>query len=687
MKKSLIAGALACAFQPVFAEELPIFDLGTLVVTPQRFSAPRDQTPASISVITREEIQNSPFTTVPDLLARQAGISVQDLYGNNAANSSIDLRGFGAAAKQNTLILLDGKRISDIDLSVVQWASIPMDSIDRIEIVRGSGAVLYGEGATNGVINIVTRKPAGNGTQGTVSLAAGSFDTTDARARLSYRAGAFGLSVAANDYRSDGYRQNNRDVQQNLLTDLHLDSGIGEWSLRLGADRQDLRLPGARRIQPSSGLNEYANPTGAQTPLDWASRDGNNVALGWNNKLGNSELSAELAYRTKNQKSYFDFEGFPDYRDVNLSVLSFTPRAKFAHRGQGGGNELIVGIDFHHWDYDLKKSNAPGNIGAPINHVTAKQDTLGWYAQDQLTLGQNTMVSFGARIETLNINANDIYDANAPGGGSGSAAPAGSQHARQTALDLGIRQRLSPQLSAFAKLGRSYRFANVDETYESDASYNNSFQFLRPQWALDRQLGMEYQQGATHARIALFHTDVKDEIHLDPYSTGIGNTNLPPSRRYGLELDGGFKPAEQWKIDANYAYNVGKFKSGTVTRSSTVVSIAGKNVPLVARHKLNLSTVWTPDKFTTLALSASYTAKQYMDNDEPNDLGVKIPAYTVVDAKLTRKFGPLTAGFAINNLLDEKYYTYAVRSNFTLDRYAVYPLPGRTYRAELSYAF
>ena len=68
-----------------------------------------------------------------------------------------------------------------------------------------------------------------------------------------------------------------------------------------------------------------------------------------------------------------------------------------------------------------------------------------------------------------------------------------------------------------------------------------------------------------------------------------------------------------------------------------------------------------------------------MDNDEPNTLGTKIPAYTVVDLKATRDFGKVRIGFSVNNLFDEKYYTYAVRSQFTRDRYAVYPLPGRTF--------
>ena len=76
-----------------------------------------------------------------------------------------------------------------------------------------------------------------------------------------------------------------------------------------------------------------------------------------------------------------------------------------------------------------------------------------------------------------------------------------------------------------------------------------------------------------------------------------------------------------------------------------------------------------------------------MDNDEGNTLGVKIPAYTVIDAKLAYRNGPWRAGVALNNLFGQKYYNYAVRSQFVADRYNVYPLPGRNATINVAYEF
>ena len=130
-----------------------------VVVTAGRLPEEVRLLPASVSVITQGDIARSAARTLPELISGEVGFTTKDFYGNNAASTSLDLRGFGVTGPQNTLILLDGRRVSDFDLSGVHWAAIPLASIERVEIVRGSGAVLYGDGASAGVVNIVTRSP------------------------------------------------------------------------------------------------------------------------------------------------------------------------------------------------------------------------------------------------------------------------------------------------------------------------------------------------------------------------------------------------------------------------------------------------------------------------------------------------------------------------------------------------
>lgn len=117
-----------------FAADIPVVRTEPVVVTATRFEERFSDRPVNLTVITAEDIRSSPTKTVPDLLSEQAGIIVRDLFGNNASNATVDLRGFGVTGTQNTLILVDGRRVVDIDLSGVQWSAVPLSAIARIEI-------------------------------------------------------------------------------------------------------------------------------------------------------------------------------------------------------------------------------------------------------------------------------------------------------------------------------------------------------------------------------------------------------------------------------------------------------------------------------------------------------------------------------------------------------------------------
>src|SRR5258705_13212720 len=111
------------------------------------------------TVITAEEIAHSPAQTLQEIIAETPGVQLTSLFGGvNGAKTSVDLRGFGAFATSNTLVLINGRRLNDVDMAGVDFSTIPRDSIGRIEITRGnSGAVLYGDNAIGGVINIVLK--------------------------------------------------------------------------------------------------------------------------------------------------------------------------------------------------------------------------------------------------------------------------------------------------------------------------------------------------------------------------------------------------------------------------------------------------------------------------------------------------------------------------------------------------
>jgi len=154
-KIAVVCGALLSLSitQAAFAQSNP----STLIVTGTRFEENLNQVPANVKVITRDEIANSTSNNIPDVLSQIGGLNVRSLNpGQLNLDATVDMGGYGATANSTTLILIDGQRINPIDSLPVSWGSIPLDSIERIEILQGGASVQYGNGAVGGVINIIT---------------------------------------------------------------------------------------------------------------------------------------------------------------------------------------------------------------------------------------------------------------------------------------------------------------------------------------------------------------------------------------------------------------------------------------------------------------------------------------------------------------------------------------------------
>jgi iron complex outermembrane receptor protein len=543
--------------------------------------------------------------------------------------------------------------------------------------------VLHGAGAVAGVVNIITRSPLEQSDLAVGKVQLGSFNTRDVQLSGNLAGETAGLRIAADHYRSDGWRDNNESRQRSLNGDARWQHELGELVFKFGGASQTTRLPGPRTVEPDAGIDEVtSDPEGTNTPFDWAKRKGYQAGLSNRFEFGRNELMLDLDYRNKQQQAYFDFGGFPEYKDADLDMWSLSPRVRLPFEAGGIAHSLILGADFQRWDYRLLTSNAPANIGTPINRVTAEQNSAGLYARDEMQLGSATKLSLGGRYEWFEIDADDRFDATAPGGLFGSGAQPGSQDEAQYAWELGLNHRLDPQHALFARLARSFRFATVDEVYGFSPGFLHEFQFLKPQTSQDAQIGWEWGSGRSRLRTAAYYMRVRDEIHLDIYSAGVGNTNFSPLERYGVELEAHGR-LDSVDVHAAYTLAFAEFTDGTLDG----VALEGKDVPLVPRHKLSLGAVWHIDGKTRMSADVHYVSSQRMENDEPNRFDQKIPAYTLLDLKLIRQIGNWQLSAALNNLLDEDYYTYAVHSASNPDRFNAYPLPGRNGWVGVEYAF
>ena len=156
-----LAALLAGATSPASAQASDALE--TVVVTATRSAMPLDQVPASISVVTADQIQNTPAQGLNDILRDMPGMVLNDIgpgVGHPTAYNE-SMRGL-PTPETRMLVMVDGVPINDPFFNYIQWDRIPLDNIQQVEIVRGGGSPLWGNTAMGGVVNVITKTATAN---------------------------------------------------------------------------------------------------------------------------------------------------------------------------------------------------------------------------------------------------------------------------------------------------------------------------------------------------------------------------------------------------------------------------------------------------------------------------------------------------------------------------------------------
>lgn len=612
--------------------------LPTVMVSGARFSEAESSLPFGVSVITAQDIARSGVTTINQAIAKLLGVPArQDLYG--AGDDQLDLRGFGTTASSNQIVIVDGLRLDEGDQSGARLAGIQLDTVERIEVLRGSGTVLYGEGGTGGVIIITTKAGAGleRGTQAQVYAGAGGFGTRELRANASVAQGEFSVDAAGNKRQADNYREHFANDVQGVSVGAQWHRDKLRLALRHAEDEVDADLPGAL-----SAAQYNADPRQSVKPDDHANIRSRRTTLLGAAGLGAWELAIDLGTRDKELRSVSSWGAY----DYDVSASNAALRARHQGAIQGLPNSLIVGLDAAVWERTVF-----GQYGSK-----ATQRSRALYARDELTLSGGTRLSAGARSESIDKSNSDAQGLNRV----------------QTAWELGVVQPLSASLSVFARIGDSYRLANADEY-----SFTSPNVLLRPQTSRDTELGLRWRTEASKLELRVYRNKLDDEIGYDPSAVGPwgpgANVNFDPTRRQGVELELGQTLSKTVQLRGNLAWRDAQFLAG---------SHAGKQVPLTAHVTASVGADWELAARHRVGANLFYASSRRPDFDN----SCQMPAYTTLDLRYAYQFGAGELSLGVANAADHKYYTQAYSCTAGVPG-GIYPEAGRSLNAALRWQF
>ncbi|NTV58755.1 MAG: TonB-dependent receptor, partial [Deltaproteobacteria bacterium] len=628
-----------------------------VVVTGTRSEEKVERIPANVTVIDQEDIKNSSAKNVPDLLRAQEGIVVRDLLANGKS-AQVDLRGFGEAAPYNNLVLVDGRRVNEIDLSGVDWTQIPLDQIERIEIVRGTGTVLYGDNAVGGVINIITKTPSDRFAF-SAGATAGSYGRNKEHVSVSGGQGPLAASFYGSYDSTHGYRENNdyraKDVGGKLVYD-----AASFLSLNVSGSyhTDDYGLPG-----PLTKDQLSVNRRASLDPLDKAETEDGYLKLGSDVFFGNwGNLVTDLSYRNRDSKSDFPDSLFPYVIDSQIETYGFTPRYIHKSDVMGHKNTLITGVDFYWIDQDLKTYSGFLSSSTTLTGLAdISRDSYGLYVNDDFSVLENLILTLGARHEKVE------YDLHQRDLSAFPLAPLDETvEESENAYTAGLTWLYSGKSALFGRYNRSFRFPLTDELVLFDYVAGR----IRVNPDLKPQTGDHYEVGARHfftpylqANITLYRAEIKDEIFFNKAT--FTNENYDQTLHQGIEVGAKADFFEWLTLYGNYAYEKATFRDGPFD---------GKDIPAVPRTKFNLG-FRIHDVIPNLVFSADYfyVAESFLISDQANRFE-KLESYYTINLRLSYAWKWLNLFAGVNNVTQQKYSEYGLIGGFTSTPY-YYPAP------------
>lgn len=700
-------------------EDLQSFSLDETVVTATRTLKQLQEVPSSVSVITAEQIKEMNVTSVQETLQNLPGI-----YMNQSAQGSIQMRGFSST---DILVLVDGVQMNETYNGSVNFNMIPVENIERIEILRGAASSIYGGHAVGGVINIIT-KEAEEGTDVDATLSYGSNNTWKKSLNINSKINdKWSFGIGYENRKSDGYNGyyvkksgktgTSAGVNANLpvlSNGQYIIGGRGTkyWEHENYAANIKYNFDESKSLKYA--YSKYETEFGYKDPFTYVkdengrpvwsgtvtTQDGKNLTikpsdfLGYENinerdthslvyKDEDNNFSAIFSYLNDKKSGYsspsskadsIEWNGEGSYSSHPGKIYDFVLEKAWENIGK---HSIVVGANFKQEEmtqdrYKLSNWKDHDSIIDHYGQDAGKVKNFAVFVQDEYKLSDPITMYVGARFDHY-IKGSGTFWSTEPGSEYNETSKEATYN--ELSPKIAFDYKADNNTNYYISYGHSFNPPEMYKMYRF-SEYSSYWYLpnpeLNPETSDTFEIGMKKKFNEnTNMSVVLFHVDTDDKIAASDilpgesyHDKGVKKyINFDSEERNGIEFEINHKFSDKFNGYLNYAWQRGTLESK---------GEESKNFE-IPEHLLHAGIAYDCDKWNVL-LDCQYVSERQAPDSESGEYGSE-DAFFIVNTGVNYKISKgVTLQFAIKNLFDKEFYCSEATS-------------GRTYTVGMHYNF
>jgi len=543
-------------------------------ITGSKTSVNRNNVPLTVSIVSKEKIENSSESAllpvlseqVPSLFVTERGITGFGV--STGAAGQIMLRGIGGSPNTEILVLVDGNP----QFMGVMGHPLPdtyiASDVEKVEVIRGAASTLYGSNAMGGVINIITKEQKEDGFSANGRLMYGSYNTQKYMANGGFKKNRFNVFASFNHDQTNGHRDS---------SDFKINNGYLKAGYEISKNFKvngDISLANFDATDPGIEGGKAGNTYDITRGMG---------AVVLDNKFDKTNGSFRFFYNFGEHKISDGFHS----KDKNYGIVLYQAFNFFK------GNTITFGADYKKYGGIAENVKAMGGDGMVFGDTTVYETAV--YAYIQQDLFNKLTLNAGFRLEH-----NSVYGYE--------PVPTG-----------GLAYRPTSSTTIKASVSKGFRSPTIRELYLWTPANSN----LKPERMMDYEIGVSQRfiHNKLSLELTLFKANGDNLIQTVMTPTGPQNQNSGEFSNTGVEFAGTFRPSDKFNVNATYSYISMKEPIVAAPEQQMNLSVTYKwnrfNFNLAVQHIQNLYTQVTPEKvtesYTLLNSRISCIINKYVD--------------------------------------------------------------------------